>query len=85
MTLIRIAFEYYQSPIYSISEGGNFYAVSSGSLVAIIKISRSLTYVHDKIKMRGIKMIRSIEANRNIDGALLCPDPLFCVIYYNSL
>lgn len=85
VTLIRIAFEYYQSPVYSISEGGNFYAVCSGSLVAVIKISRSLTYAHDKIKMRGIKMIRSFEANRNVDGAILCPDPLFCLIFYNSL
>lgn len=53
--------------------------------MAVIKVSRSLTYVHDKIKMRGIKMIRSFEANRNVEGALLCPDPLFCLIYYNSL
>lgn len=59
--------------------------MASGSLVAIIKISRSLTYAHDKIKMRGIKMIRSFEANRNVDGAILSPDPLFSVVFYNSL
>ena len=85
VTLIKITFEYYQSPIYSISEGGNFYAVSSGNIVAIIKISRSLTYVYDKIKMRGIKMIRSFEANRNVEGTLLCPEPLFCAVLYSLM
>jgi hypothetical protein len=72
VTLILIASEYYPAPIYSVSSGANFYAVSSGNIVAIVKISRSLAYVHDKIKMRGIKMIRSFEATRNVEGALLC-------------
>jgi hypothetical protein len=53
--------------------------------VAIVKISRSLAYVYDKIKMRGIKMIRSFEASRNIEGSILCPEPLFCVVFYNAL
>lgn len=85
VTLIKIAAEYYMAPVTSITEGGNFYGVTSGNMVVVIKISRSLTYVYDKTKMKGIKMIRSIESNKKIDGCLLCCEPLFCIVFYNAL
>ena len=60
LTLIKIASEYYMSPINSIREGGNFFCISSGCLVTLIRASRSLNYVYNKFKMRGVKMIRAI-------------------------
>lgn len=30
-------------------------------------------------------MIRSIESNKKLEGALLCSEQLFCIIIYNSL
>lgn len=35
--------------------------------------------------MRGLKMLRSIESHKNIDGSLICVEPLFCLIIFNSL
>ena len=60
LTLIKIASEYYMAPIHTIREGGNFFCISSGSLVTLIRASRSLNYVYDKFKMRGLKMIRAL-------------------------
>lgn len=47
-------------PIEHISEGAGFFSISSGNLVIINKITRGLNYVHDKVKMQGTKMIRSL-------------------------
>jgi hypothetical protein len=73
------------APITNITEGGNFFAITSGNLIIINKITRGLSYIYDKIKMKGVKMIRSIESHRKILGSLLCCNPLFCVVFYNPL
>jgi hypothetical protein len=85
LTLIKVAAEFYIAPVTLITESGNFYVVTSGNMVALVEISRSLAYVYDKTKMKGIKMIRSIESSKKIDGCLLCCEPLFCVVFYNAL
>lgn len=73
------------APIYSISEGGGFFCIASGSLVTLIRASRSLNYVYDKFKMRGVKMIRSVEIPRKVEECLIATDPLFCIVVYTSL
>jgi hypothetical protein len=60
LTLLRIAAEYYMGAIADITEGGGFYCITAGSLAVVVSISRSLTYVYDKLKMKGIKLLRSI-------------------------
>ena len=45
--------------IEEITEGGGFYCIAAGNLVILNKINRGLAYIHDKVKMQGIKMIRS--------------------------
>lgn len=85
LTLVKIASEYYMAPIHSIREGGNFFSISSGSLVTLIRASRSLNYVYDKFKMRGVKMIRSLELPRKVEECLISTDPLFCLVVYTSL
>lgn len=54
-------------------------------MVVVIKMSRSLAYIYDKTKMKGIKMIRSIESNKKIEGCLICCELLFCIVFYNAL
>ncbi len=51
----------------------------------INKITRGLNYVYDKIKMQGTKMIRSFESKRKVHGSYICSNPLYCVIFFNSL
>ena len=48
------------APINYISEGSSFYSVCCGSMVIIIRANRTLNYIYDKYKMRGVKMIRAI-------------------------
>jgi hypothetical protein len=85
LTLIKIASEYYMAPITSISEGGRFFCIASGSLVTLIRASRALNYIYDKTKMRGVKMIRAIEIPKRVEGCILSTDPLFCFIVYTAL
>lgn len=66
VNLIKIVSEYYMSSIEHISEGADFFSISSGNLVVINKITRGLTYINDKIKMQGTKMIRSLESKRKV-------------------
>ena len=66
MNLIKIVSEYFMSSIEHISEGAGFFSISSGNLVVINKITRGLTYINDKIKMQGNKMIRSLESKRKV-------------------
>lgn len=44
-----------------------------------------MAYIHDKVKMQGIKMIRSFESKRKVFGAFICTNPLYCILFYNSL
>lgn len=60
LLLQKISAEYHMAPITSIGEGNNFYCICSGNLVMIHKIHRGLSYVYEKIKMKGLKMIRSV-------------------------
>ena len=83
--LTLISSEYYMYPIEHISEGGGFYSISSGNLVIINKITRGLAYVNKKEKMKGCKMIRSIESKRKILGSYIITNPLYCVVFYNLL
>lgn len=73
------------APIHSINEGGNFFCIASGSLVTLIRASRSLNYVYDKFKMRGVKMIRSVETSKKVEECIISTDPLFCLVIYTSL
>ena len=73
------------APIHSISEGANFFTISSGSLVTLIRASRSLNYVYNKFKMRGVKMIRALELPRKVEDCIIATDPLFCFIITTSL
>ena len=73
------------SPIEHISEGADFFSISSGNLVVINKITRGLSYVNDKMKMQGTKMIRSFESKRKVQGSYICTNPIYCVVFFNSL
>lgn len=73
------------SPIVHISEGAGFFSISSGNLVIINKITRGMHYVYDKVKMQGSKMIRSFESKRKVNGSFICTNPLYCVVFFNSL
>lgn len=35
--------------------------------------------------MQGTKMIRSFESKRKVHGSYICSNPLYCVIFFNSL
>jgi hypothetical protein len=77
--------EYYMFPIEHISEGAGFFSISSGNLVVINKITRGLHYIYGKSKMKGTKMIRSIESKRKVHGSYICTNPLYCIVLFNLL
>lgn len=85
VNLIKIISEYYMFPIEHISEGAGFFSISAGNLVVIKKISRGLNYIYDKVKMQGAKMIRSFESKRKVYGSYICRNPLYCVVFFNTL
>ena len=35
--------------------------------------------------MQGSKMIRSFESKRKVQGSYICTNPIYCVVFYNSL
>ena len=59
VTLLKISEEYLMTPVEDISEGGGLYCLSAGNLVILTKVTRGLAYIHDKVKMQGMKLIRS--------------------------
>jgi hypothetical protein len=83
--LTLISSEYYMYPITDICEGGGFFSVCAGNLIVVNKISRGLAYVHKKEKMKGCKMVRSLESKRKVLGSFLVTNPLYCIVYYNLL
>lgn len=85
VNLIKIVSEYFLFPIENISEGAGFYSIANGNLVVLNKITRGLSYVHDKVKMQGSKLIRSFESRKKVSGSFIVTNPLYCVVLYNTL
>lgn len=71
VTLQLISSEYYLSSISFIHESNGFFAISSGNLIVVAKASRGLSYVYDKTKLKGVKMLRSFEGSGRATGGLL--------------
>lgn len=54
-------------------------------MVTLIRASRALNYIYDKSKMKGVKMIRSLQIPKKVEGCLISTDPLFCFVVFTPL
>ena len=43
-----------------------------------------MTYVYNKRKLKGCKMIRSFESKRKVLGSYIVTNPLACLVFYNA-